>query len=79
MPERIAPHPVVTPNRAIAPLDGDGRPAGHHRLLSARAHLLERSGELTPAYEHCRRAARATASPAEQRRLEGRAARLRPA
>ncbi|OIJ87042.1 RNA polymerase sigma factor [Streptomyces monashensis] len=86
--ERIAPNPMVTLNRAIAlaetegpqagldllsGLDGDGRMAGHHRLLSVRAHLLERTGDTAGAYEHYRRAAKATASLAEQRYLESRA------
>lgn len=91
--ERIAPNPMVTLNRAIAlaetegpqaglallaALDGDARMAGHHRLLSVRAHLLEKTGDRAGAYEHYRRAARATASIAEQRYLDSRAARLRP-
>ncbi|GAB2450409.1 sigma factor-like helix-turn-helix DNA-binding protein [Streptosporangium sandarakinum] len=89
---RIAPNPMVTLNRAIAlaevegpaagldllsTLDGDERMAGHHRLLSVRAHLLEKTGEAARAYEHYRRAAKATASIAEQRYLESRAGRLR--
>ncbi|TDU02119.1 RNA polymerase ECF family sigma subunit [Streptomyces sp. 846.5] len=92
--ERIAPNPMVTLNRAIAlaetqgpaaglallsTLDGDERMAGHHRLLSVRAHLLERLGDTSGAYEHYRRAAKATASIAEQRHLESRAARVRTA
>ncbi|MEV0617472.1 DUF6596 domain-containing protein [Nonomuraea sp. NPDC050404] len=90
--ERIAPNPMVTLNRAIAlaeiegpaaglallaGLDGDDRVAGHHRLLSVRAHLLEKSGDRAGAYEHYRRAAKATASIAEQRYLESRASRVR--
>jgi predicted RNA polymerase sigma factor len=90
--ERIAPNPMVTLNRAIAlaetegpraglallaTLDGDERTAGHHRLLSVRAHLLEKAGDTAAAYEHYRRAARATASIAEQRYLEARAGRVR--
>ncbi|MEU4584792.1 DUF6596 domain-containing protein [Kitasatospora aureofaciens] len=89
--ERIAPNPMVTLNRAVAlaerdgpkaglallaTLDGDQRMAGHHRLLSVRAHLLERSGDRAGAYDHYRRAAKATASLAEQRFLEARARRL---
>ncbi|MEU6741928.1 RNA polymerase sigma factor [Streptosporangium sandarakinum] len=89
---RIAPNPMVTLNRAIAlaeiegpaagldllsTLDGDERMAGHHRLLSVRAHLLEKTGDTAGAYEHYRRAAKATASIAEQRYLESRAGRLR--
>ena len=91
--ERIAPNPMVTLNRAIAlaetegpqaglallsTLDGDERMAGHHRLLSVRAHLLEKTGDTAGAYEHYRRAAKATASLAEQRYLESRASRVRP-
>jgi RNA polymerase sigma factor (sigma-70 family) len=91
--ERIAPNPMVTLNRAIAlaesrgpqaglsllaALDADERMAGHHRLLSVRAHLLEKAGDLAGAYQHYTRAARATASLAEQRYLESRASRLKP-
>ena len=91
--ERISPNPMVTLNRAIAlaetegppaglallsALDSDERMAGHHRLLSVRAHLLEKTGDTAAAYEHYRRAAKATASMAEQRYLESRASRLRP-
>ena len=90
--ERIAPNPMVTLNRAIAlaeiegppaglallsALDGDERMAGHHRLLSVRAHLLEKTGDMAGAYEHYRRAAKSTASIAEQRYLESRASRVR--
>ncbi|MEV5573403.1 sigma-70 family RNA polymerase sigma factor [Spirillospora sp. NPDC052269] len=90
--ERIAPNPMVTLNRAIAlaevegpeaglgllaTLDGDERMAGHHRLLSVRAHLLEKTGDTSGAYELYRRAAKATASLAEQRYLERRASRLK--
>ncbi len=91
--ERIAPNPMVTLNRAIAlaetqgplaglallaTLDGDERMAGHHRLLSVRAHLLEKAGDTAGAFEHYRRAARSTASLAEQRYLESRASQVRP-
>ncbi|TQF02977.1 RNA polymerase sigma factor [Kitasatospora acidiphila] len=91
--ERIAPNPMVTLNRAVAlaetagpaaglallsTLDGDERMAGHHRLLSVRAHLLEKSGDPAGAYQHYRRAAKATASIAEQRYLQARAARVKP-
>ncbi|MCX4870403.1 RNA polymerase sigma factor [Streptomyces sp. NBC_00257] len=91
--ERIAPNPMVTLNRAIAlaetqgppaglallsTLDGDPRMAGHHRLLSVRAHLLEKTGDTAGAYEHYRRAAKATAGIAEQRYLESRAGRVKP-
>ena len=91
--ERIAPNPMVTLNRAVAlaeiegpqaglalldGLDRDERMAQHHRLLSVRAHLLEKAGDTHGAHEHYRRAAKATASLAEQRYLESRASRLRP-
>jgi predicted RNA polymerase sigma factor len=91
--ERIAPNPMVTLNRSVAlaevegpraglallsALDSDERLAGHHRLLSVRAHLLERAGDTQAAYEHYRRAAKATASLAERRYLESRASRVRP-
>jgi predicted RNA polymerase sigma factor len=91
--ERIAPNPMVTLNRAVAlaeidgpraglallaTLDGDERMAGHQRLLAVRAHLLEESGDAAGAYELYRRAARSTASVAEQRYLESRARRVRP-
>ncbi|MFD9421909.1 MULTISPECIES: RNA polymerase sigma factor [unclassified Streptomyces] len=91
--ERIAPNPMVTLNRAIAlaetegpaaglallaTLDSDERIVGHHRLLSVQAHLLEKSGDTTGAYEHYRRAAKSTASIAERRYLESRAGRARP-
>jgi hypothetical protein len=64
--ERIAPNPMVTLNRAIAlaeidgpaaglallaGLDGDERMAGHHRLWSVRAHLLEKAGDTAGARE----------------------------
>jgi RNA polymerase sigma factor (sigma-70 family) len=90
--ERIAPNPMVTLNRAVAlaeingpaaglallsGLDADGRVAGHYRLLSVRAHLLEKAGETAAAYEHYRRAASATASIAERRYLESRASRVK--
>ncbi|MGW1298729.1 RNA polymerase sigma factor [Streptomyces sp. NPDC002514] len=89
--ERIAPNPMVTLNRAVAlaetegppaglallsPLDADQRMAGHHRLLSVRAHLLERNGDPAGAYALYRRAAKSTASIAEQRFLESRADRV---
>jgi RNA polymerase sigma factor (sigma-70 family) len=92
--ERIAPNPVVTLNRAVAlaqvrgpragldllaGLDGDARLAGHHPLHAVRAHLLEQAGDRPAARDSYRLAARATASLAEQRYLESRAARLDPA
>jgi predicted RNA polymerase sigma factor len=62
----------------LSTLDGDERMASHHRLSSVRAHLLEKAGDPAAAYEHYRRAAKATASIAEQRYLESRADRVRP-
>jgi predicted RNA polymerase sigma factor len=43
-----------------------------------RAHLLEKAGDPAGAYELYRRAAKSTASLAEQRYLESRASRVRP-
>ena len=63
----------------LATLDGDERMAGHHRLLSVRAHLLEKAGDTAGAYQQYRRAAKSTASLAEQRYLEHRPAGVRPA
>jgi len=89
--ERVSPNPMVTLNRAIAlaetqgpraglallsTLDGDERMAGHHRLLSVRAHLLEKAGDPAAAYPLYRLAAKSTASIAERRYLESRASRL---
>ena len=88
---RIAPNPMVTLNQAVAvamvdgpraglelvrTLDADERMAGHHRLDAVRAHLLEQAGELGPARDSYRAAARRTTSLPERRYLEGRAARL---
>ena len=50
--------------------------ASHHRLLSVRAHLLEKAGDPAAAYQLYRRAAKATASVAEQRYLQARASRV---
>ncbi len=89
--ERIAPNPMVTLNRAVAlaqtrgpsaglellaALDDDARMAGHHRLHAVRAHLLEQAGDQAAARESYQLAARLTASQAERRYLESRAARL---
>ncbi len=90
--ERIAPNPMVTLNRAVAlaevdgpeaglellsTLDDDERMAAHHRLHAVRAHLLEDAGDLPAALENYQRAAKETASLAERRYLESRAARLK--
>jgi predicted RNA polymerase sigma factor len=89
--ERLAPNPMVTLNHAVAvamvegsragldklaALDADDHVAGHHRLEAVRAHLLEMAGDRAAARERYRIAARRTTSLAEQRYLEGRAARL---
>jgi predicted RNA polymerase sigma factor len=89
--ERLGPNPMITLNHAVAlamargpqaglellaTLDGDERMARHHRLPAVRAHLLEMAGDLDPAREAYREAARRTTSLPEQRYLEGRAARL---
>ncbi len=90
--ERTAPNPMVTLNRAIALAEIEGPKAGldllstlghdkrmieHHRLLSVRAHLLEKAGDLAGAYENYRRAAISTASMAERRFLEARCSRAK--
>jgi RNA polymerase sigma factor (sigma-70 family) len=89
--DRIAPNPMVSLNRAVAvamvrgPAPGlalldelatDGRLVDHHRLAAARAHLLERLGDLEAARAEYRRAARLTTSRPEQRHLDARARRL---
>jgi predicted RNA polymerase sigma factor len=89
--ERVAPGPVITLNRAVAvamvhgpraglallgTLDDDVRMARNHRLESVRGHLLELAGDLAAARDSYQRAARMTASTAEQRYLALRAARL---
>ncbi|MFG1674047.1 RNA polymerase sigma factor [Micromonospora sp. NPDC049282] len=88
---RIAPNPMVTLNQAVAvamvdgpraglallaPLGGDDRTAGHHRLAAVRAHLLELAGDRADARAAYLAAARATTSLPERRYLEVRAARL---
>jgi predicted RNA polymerase sigma factor len=90
--DRIAPNPMVTLNRVVAvaevhgpdaalallsSLDGDARIADHHRTYSVRAHLLERTGDVSGARAAYLEAARRTTSRPEQRHLESRAARLR--
>src|SRR6201987_1826288 len=91
--DRIAPNQRVPLNRAIAlaetkgpqaglallaALDNDERMTRHHRLLSVRAHLLEKTGDTAGAYGYYRGAAKATASIAERPYLEYRASRVRP-
>ena len=89
---RIAPNPAVTLNQAVAaamvhgpraglellaPLDGDARMKGHHRLPAVRGHLLELAGDRAAARAEYQRAARMTTSTPERRYLEGRAAAAR--
>jgi RNA polymerase sigma factor (sigma-70 family) len=87
----LAPSPMVTLNQAVAEamvrgphaglamLDGlTDQLGGHHRLAAVRAHLLEMAGDPVTARDCYLAAARRTTSRAEQRYLEGRAARLRP-
>ncbi|MFE3370062.1 RNA polymerase sigma factor [Streptomyces sp. NPDC059173] len=89
--EDLAPNPIVTLNRAVAvamvhgptagldllaTLDSDRRTAHHHRLLTARAHLLEQLGDHDAAAHAYREAARRTSSTPERRHLTTRAARL---
>ena len=58
-------------------LGSDPRIAGDHRLLSVRAHLLERAGEYAAAREAYEAAARRTTSVPQQRYLYARAAAAR--
>ena len=89
--EQLAPGPMVSLNRAvavamvagpdagldlIAALESDRRLAGHHRLHSTKAHLLEMSGDVPAAAASYREAARRTTSIPERRYLMSRAARL---
>ncbi|MEU8272985.1 RNA polymerase sigma factor [Microbispora bryophytorum] len=88
--ERMSPNPMVSLNRAVAAAMVHGPPAGlalleplaagplagHHRLHTARAHLLEMAGDLSAAVEDYRAAASLTASLPERGYLTARAARL---
>ncbi len=89
--QRIAPSPLVTLNRAVAVamvegpaagldalggLESDPRLATYHRLLAARAHLLEMTGDTAGAVAGYREAARRTTSLPERRYLTGRAQKL---
>ncbi|MFY1675302.1 RNA polymerase sigma factor [Plantactinospora sp. WMMB334] len=88
---RIATNPVVALNHAVAVamargpraglelldrLADDGRIAGDHRMYAVRAHLLERAGETAAARAAYETAARRATGLAQQRYLNGRAARL---
>jgi predicted RNA polymerase sigma factor len=89
--KRMSDNPMVVLNHAVAAamvhgprvgldllraLDSDERLAGHHRLDSVRAHLLELSGDRDAAIEHYRIAAGRTASLPERNYLLTKAARL---
>ncbi len=90
--ERVSQNPMVSLNRAIAAAMVDGPDAGlallgplqsalgdHHRLLAARAHLLEMRGDGEAAAGEFATAARLTKSLPEQHYLQTHAARLRAA
>jgi predicted RNA polymerase sigma factor len=89
---RISDNPLLRLNRAIAlamvqgpeaalvqlaTLEQEPRLVGLHRLYAARAHLLERVGQLAEAVREFQRAAERTTSLAERDYLLTRAARLR--
>ncbi len=86
--EVVAPSPMVTLNRAVAlarlegpeagltlveDLRASGALAGHHRLESVRAHLLEESGRVREAQVAFGTAADLATSPAERDYLRARA------
>ncbi|MDP9033830.1 MAG: RNA polymerase sigma factor [Myxococcota bacterium] len=88
---RLSDNPVVALNHAVAvamaqgPAEGlalleklgrDPRIKDHYRLDAVRAHLLERSGEITAALPHYRSAAEKTASIPERNYLLLKVARL---
>jgi len=92
MLRRLTDSPVVALNHAIAtamvegpevglellaPLEGDERLRGGHRLDSVKAHLLERAGDLDAAAELYRQAASKTTSVPERNYLLMRAAQVR--
>ena len=88
---RMADNPVVRLNHAVATamvqgpragldlldqLDTDQRLAGYHRMDAARAHLLEKAGDVDLAIRHYLAAAEATTSIPERNYLRAQAARL---
>jgi predicted RNA polymerase sigma factor len=90
--ELAAPNPFTTLNRAVAlamvrgpdaglqvlaALAADKRMARHHRLLAARAHLLELAGDAGAAADGYLEAARRATSLPERRHLALQAARLK--
>ena len=89
--EQLSDNPMVALNRAVAAamvygpdeglerlraLDADARIAGHYRLDAVRAHLYEKSNDVTRAIVHYRAAAERTASTPERNYLLTKAARL---
>ena len=89
--ELAAPNPFTTLNRAVAAglvhgpragldlldkLQQDKRMANHHRLLAARAHLLELAGEPAEAAKAYAQAARLSTNAPERRYLATQAKRL---
>lgn len=89
--ERISDNPMVSLNHAVAAamvhgpskglalmaaLDEDPRLAGHYRLNTVRAHLLEMVGDVPAAIMHFRAAAAKTSSVPERDYLIAQAARL---
>lgn len=91
MLERIAPHPMITLNLAVAVGEAHGPEAGlavvdqltddpalreHHRRHAVRAHLLEAAGRAVEAQAEYAAAARLTISLPEQRYLNRRLERL---
>ena len=88
---RMADNPVVRLNHAVATamvqgpragldlldqLDTDQRMAGYHRMDAARAHLLEKAGDVDLAIRHYLAAAEATTSIPERNYLRAQATRL---
>jgi len=88
---KVAPNPVATLNRAVAlaevhgpaaglaelaTLEANPRIAGSHRLLAARAHMLEETGDTAAAAGYYREAARRATSRPERVNLAKLAARL---
>ncbi len=88
---RVAPNPMTALNRAVAvaevhgpasglaelaALESDQRLRDSHRLIAARAHMLERAGDLAAAAGCYREAARRATSRPERQHLAGQAARL---
>lgn len=89
----ISDSPVTRLNRAVAVAMRDGAPRGlellaeladdermqrHHRFHAARAHLLERAGDLAAARETFETAARLATSLPEKRYLNRQSANLQP-